>query len=104
MQLIVSSQRGGETERDRERFSALKVRFLEFEPRDISHLDHGVAGAPAVLAFQGASLAVELVMCADQVVHPDPFHSDEIVTYDAMLSQELLTKSSKLIDTAILSR
>ncbi|SLA92558.1 Uncharacterised protein [Mycobacteroides abscessus subsp. massiliense] len=40
-----------------------------------------------MLAFQAALLAVELVMRADQVIHPYPFHSEEIVTYDATLSQ-----------------
>ncbi|EIU62137.1 hypothetical protein MM1S1540310_2026 [Mycobacteroides abscessus subsp. bolletii 1S-154-0310] len=40
-----------------------------------------------MLVFQAALLAVELVMRADQVIHPQTFHSDEIVTYDATLSQ-----------------
>jgi hypothetical protein len=55
-----------------------------------------------MLAFEGSLRAVELIVCAEQLGHPRPFHTDEIVTYDVMLSQEVLMKSSKLIDAAIL--
>jgi hypothetical protein len=55
-----------------------------------------------VLALASALLAVQLVVGADQFVHAGLLSTDEIVTHDAMISQEFLTKSSKLTEPAIL--
>ena len=61
------------------------------------HLDHRIPRPPGVLTLAGALLAVQVVMGANRVAHaPSPSLTDEIVTYDATLSQEFLTKSSKV--------
>jgi len=44
-----------------------------------------------------APLAVQVVVGADGVAHPNSsLVTDEIVTYEIILSQDILTKSSKL--------
>ena len=79
----------------------VEVGLLELQPGDVGDLDHRIARPPGVLALAGALLAVQVIVGADDVAHPDLLIlTDEIVTYDATLSQEILTKSSKLMDSA----
>lgn len=52
----------GEPEVTCEDLGAVQIGLLEFHPGEVSHLDHRVAGAPGVLAAQGALLTVEVLV------------------------------------------
>src|SRR5262249_52129153 len=86
-----------------ERLGTCEVGFLEFQPRDVLHLDHRILRPPGVLTFAGTLLAVQVAMGVNDVVHAPSFLTDEIVTCDATVSQEFLTKSSKVNLSVIVS-
>ena len=52
-----------------ERLGPHEVGLLEFQPGDVLNLDHRIARPSRMLALDGAMLAVQVIVCADHVVH-----------------------------------
>ena len=98
VQLVGGAQRGREAEGARERLGAVQVGLLELQPGDVLHLDDWIAGRPGCSPLRApCSLCRSLWAPTGRLILASSQMTDEIVTYDAILSQVVLTKSSKVM-------
>ena len=98
LQLVGGAPHRGEPERAGERLGAVQVRLLELQPGQVGTLMTGFARPSRVLARQRALLAVQSRCgCRSLRLISDLLRvTDEIVTYDDTVSQEILRNSSEL--------
>jgi len=99
LHLVRGLRGGGEPERVRELLGSLQVRLLELQPGDVLDLDHRVDGAARVLTAQRTLLAVQVavssVMVDNHCLGPSRY-SEDIVSYDENVCQEVLKNSSEM--------
>jgi len=72
----------------RERLGSAEVRLLKLQLCQVMHFDQGVPRSPRMLSVPAALLAVQVAVGAVVIVHPTtPSVTDDIVTYDTIVSQ-----------------